>query len=138
MEEILHKYNWPKRLTPSPETIAEIERITNFQIPQDYRHYLNSYSGFEVNIEKEFVILWDLDELLNQNLGYGIFENLPNTLAIGGNGGGEFIAIERDEKDQYRIILSPFIDLDKQYHIEIGTSFSDFLTRLDKGRAWFE
>jgi len=137
-EEILDKCSWPKRLTSSPITIALIEQFTNFNLPEDYKAYLKNYSGFEVNIEKQFVILWDLEELLDQNFGYGIFENLPNTLAIGGNGGGEFIAIERDENDQYRIVLSPFIDLDKQYHIEIGTSFSDFLTRLDNGRAWLE
>ena len=137
-EEILDKCSWPKRLTSSPITIALIEQFTNFNLPKDYKAYLKNYSGFEANIGKEFVELWDLEELPDRNHACGIFENLPDTLAIGGNGSSEFIAIERDENDQYRIVLSPFIDLDKQYHIEIGASFSDFLIRLENEQEWFE
>jgi hypothetical protein len=81
--------------------------------------------------------LWDFDELVETNKDYGIFDNLSNTLGIGGNGSSEFIAIELISNGNYRIVLSPFIDLDKQYHIEIGTSFTDFLVRLDNGQEWF-
>lgn len=137
-EEILNQYNCPKRINQSSITIEQIEQTVQFKIPEDYKIYLQNYSGFESTIGNEFVRLWDLDELIEANKDYGIFEQLPNTLGIGGNGGGEFIALELLENDYHRIVLSPFIDLDKGYHIEIGTSFSDFLLRLQNGREWFE
>jgi hypothetical protein len=51
---------------------------------------------------------------------------------------GEFIGIEYAPSNQYRLILSPLIDLDIQHHIEIGDSFTDFLARLESGQTWFD
>jgi len=99
--------------------------------------YIQNYLGFEETIGREYVRLWDINELMEKNKGYCITETLTNTLGIGTNGGGEFIAIEQFEIDNYRVVLSPFIDLDKKYHIQIGSSFSDFLIRLDQGLEWF-
>lgn len=60
------------------------------------------------------------------------------TIGIGDIGGGEFIGLEKLNDERIRIILTPFIDLDREYHIEIGNLFSDFLTRMDKGEKWFK
>lgn len=136
-ETILNKYNCPKRTQESLTTIDQIENIIKFNLPSDYKTYLQNYLGFEEHIGQEFVLLWDFDELVEKNKDYGIFINLPNTIGIGGNGNSEFIAIELLDNGKYRIVLSPFIDLDKQYHIEIGNSFTDFLVRLDNGQEWF-
>lgn len=137
-ENILDKYSCPKRTKFSSTVIEQIESIVKFSLPSDYKSYLEKYHAFEEHIGPEFVRLWDADEIIEMNTGYLIFENLPNTLGIGGNGGGEFIAIELTNSENYRIVLSPFIDLDKQYHIEIGTSFTDFLVRLENGNEWFD
>lgn len=51
------------------------------------------------------------------------------TIGIGDNGAGEFIGLEKFSDGRIKIILTPFIDLEREYHIEIGNSFSDFLTR---------
>ncbi len=73
--------------------------------------------------------------VLELNAGDEIIKYLPNTIAIGGNGGGEFIAIEFTEPNNYRLILAPYIGLDeKEYHIEIGSSFYDMLVRLNTGK----
>jgi hypothetical protein len=137
-ETILIKYDCPKRTEKPLATVHQIESIVKFSLPTDYKTYIQNYLGFEEHIGQEFMRLWDIDELIETNKGYGIFDNLPNTLGIGGNGSGEFIAIELIDSGKYRIVLSPFIDLDKHYHIEIGTSFTDFLVRLDKGQEWFK
>ncbi|MDQ0641240.1 hypothetical protein QF042_004805 [Pedobacter sp. W3I1] len=71
------------------------------------------------------------------NIDYQIFEHLPNTLAIGGNGGGEYIAIEQLNDNSLRIVLSPFL-IEEDAHIEIGISFTDFLECLENRKEWFE
>ncbi len=136
-ENILNKYNCPKRTEKPLTTVDQIESIIKFNLPADYKMYIQNYLGFEEHIGQEFMQLWDFDELVEANKDYGIFDNLPNTLGIGGNGSNEFIAMEWANRDNYRIVLSPFIDLNKEYHIEIGTSFTDFLVRLDNGQEWF-
>ncbi len=136
-EKILLKSDCQRRLEKPKKTIEEIETLIRFQLPLDYKKFLENYVCFEGSIGKEYLQLWRLEDLTNLNENYGIFDNLENTIAIGGNGSSEFIAIEIIDKTNYRIVLSSFIDLDKQYHLEIGTSFSDFLTRLDNGKDWF-
>jgi hypothetical protein len=138
IEQFLSNYNIPKRDNKPVTTVGEIEKIANFKLPPDYLVFALEYSGFEGFIGPEFVRLWDFDELIKTNKDYQIFDFLPKTLGIGGNGSSEFIAIEGLENGGHRIVLSPFIDLDKQYHIEIGTSFTDFFRRLDNGEGWFK
>jgi len=137
-EQIIDKYCGSIRTFKSKTTIEEIENIISFRLPSDYKAFLQNYYGFEGSIGQEYLRLWNVDEILESNKGYNIFDYLTNTIGIGGNCGGEFIAIEITDSENYRIVLSPFIDLDKQYHIEIGKSFTDFLVRLENGIKWFD
>ena len=138
LEGILAKYNFPKRTTKPTTTFEEIENKIGFILPDDYKFYLDNYEECEEFVGPEFVVLWGCDELLTRNKDIGIFANLPLTLGIGNNPSSEFIAIEFIDNEKYRIVLSPFIDLDKQYHIDIGNSFTHFFVRLDNGREWFK
>jgi len=139
LELLLSKYDFQKRQTPITQAVVNsIEEFIGFKLPDDYLFFLKNYNGDEAFIENEFVILWDADRLLQSNIGSEILEYLPSTLAIGGNGGGEFIGIKKTELGKFNIVLSPLIGLDKAYHILIGDSFTDFLIRLDKKREWFE
>jgi hypothetical protein len=136
-ERILLKHNCLIKNKNPKLNLNEIEAIVKFSLPNDYKKFIENYLGFEEHIGHECLRLWDAKELIETNKGYQIFDYLPNTLGIGSNGSGEFIAIEWIDEDNLRVVLSPFIDLDKQYHIEIGTSFTEMLERLDNGREWF-
>ena len=138
INELLLKYNCQKRTQKAKMKIEQIQSFINFNLPEDYLIFLENYLAFEGFIGPEFVRLWDFDELIETNIEYQIFDNLPKTLGIGENGSSEFIAIEHTNNNSIRVVLSPFIDLDKQYHIEIGNSFTDFLQRLDEGQEWFK
>jgi len=138
LETILTKYNFPKRITRPTTRFEEIENQIGFPLPEDYKFYLVNYGEYETFVGAELVNLWDFEELLSRNKETGIFDNLPLTLGIGNNPSSEFIAIELTDNKNYRIVLSPFIDLDKQYHIDIGSSFTDFFVRLGSGKKWFD
>lgn len=137
LEAILSKYNFQKRKVPLTLNMSEIEKLIGFKLPDDYLFFLKYYVGYENFIGNEFVRLWDADELIISNLEYNIFGSLHSIMGIGGNGGGEFIGIEKTELD-LNIVLSPFLDLEKKNHIFIGNSFTDFLIRLDEKKNWFE
>ena len=137
LDDILTKYNFPKRTTKALTTFEEIEQQIGFSLPPDYKYFLDNYSEHEEFVGPELVTLWDTDDLIKINKDTGIFNNLPLTIGIGNNPSSEFIAIEFLSDGNYRIVLSPFMDLDKQYHIDIGSSFTNFFVRLDKGVEWF-
>ena len=118
-------------------TFDDIEKFVGFKLPEDYKYFLSTFSGHEKFVGPEYVRLWDIDEIIKTNKDYELVEYLTDTLGIGGNGGGDFIGIEITSSDNYRIILSPFL-YEKQAHIEIGKTFTDFLSRLDNGQGWFK
>lgn len=136
-EEIFSKYKVVKRNNKPKTTFEEIEKIINFKLPEDYKSFALNYSEFEDFIGEQYIRLWNFDEIIEINTEYGIFENLHKTLGIGGNGSGEFIAIEKLDNDNLRVVLSPFI-IEKEAHIEIGNSFTEFLERLENGKEWFD
>jgi len=135
-EEILLKYEIVKRTSKPKTTFEDVEKIINFKLPEDYKSFALNYSEFEGVIGEQYITLWNFDEIIEINTDYEIFENLPKTIGIGENGSGEYIAIEHLDKNNLRIVLSPFI-IEKEAHIEIGISFTDFLERLENGKEWF-
>lgn len=137
LQEIFEKYDFPKRNVRTDREVADVEFYSNFKLPEDYVFYLENYLGIDQFIGVEFIKLWSLEEIIEANKSYNIFNGLHQTIGIGSNGSGEFIGIEMDQFDNSRIILSPFIDLKPEYHTEIGASFTDFLVRLDNGIEWF-
>ncbi|MCP2036937.1 SMI1/KNR4 family protein [Chryseobacterium sp. HSC-36S06] len=132
-EEILSKYEVIKRDKKPKTTFEDVEKIINFKLPEDYKSFTLNYLEFEDFIGEQNIRLWNFDEIIEINSEYGIFEDLPKTLGIGGNGSGEFIAIENLDNNNLRVVLSPFI-IEKEAHIEIGYSFTDFLERLENGK----
>jgi hypothetical protein len=137
IEKIFEKYNFLTRDSNPDIPISEIEDIVGFLLPSDYKDFLLKFKQYEGVLGPEYVQLWDIENLIAINKSYDILNNLKHTIGIGTNLGGELIAIENFDLEKYRIVLTPFIDLDKNYHNQIGDSFSDFLTRLDNGVAWF-
>jgi SMI1 / KNR4 family (SUKH-1) len=135
-EEILTKYHVGKRTAKLKMTFEEVEKIIDFKLPEDYKAFALNYLEFEGFIEKQYLRLWDFEEIIKINTDYQIFEYLPNTIGIGTNGGGEFVAIEQVSDNSFRIVLSPFIT-EKEAHIELGSSFTDFLQHLENGKEWF-
>jgi len=138
IDNILKRYNWPTKETVDKLDFGDIENRIGFELPDDYKEFLRKYSFYETQIGEESFKLWDFDKLLERNTGYEIIDNLKMTIGIGDNGGGEFIGLEKLVDGKIRTILTPFIDLDIEYHIEIGNSFTDFLTRMDNGEKWFK
>jgi hypothetical protein len=114
-----------------------IEKQLSYRLPDDYKFYLENFKPFEGFIGPEYVMLWDYDFVLKSNAEIGIFSFVPNTLLVGSNGGGEYIAFYFSEPEQPFVVITPAIGLETQYNITIGTSFTDFIIRLTKNIEWF-
>jgi hypothetical protein len=138
LEKLLSKYDFPKRKTRNGFVFDELKQVISFQLPDDYKFFLDNFIEYDCFIGPQCLRLWDADNLLENNYGYNIFNYLTNTLAIGSNMSGECIAVENWSPNKYRIVLVPFVGPDKEDYIEIGSSFTDMLIQLDNGKDWFE
>jgi hypothetical protein len=134
LEDLLVKSGFIKR-SQIKNDFKDIESQIGFQLPDDYKYYLNNYEPFEGFIGKEYIVLHSAANLLELN-SYHTF-NESNTIIIGSNGASETIGIRLLDSNNYRIVIAQYIqDIDDQ--IEIGTSFSEMLKRLIEGIQWFQ
>lgn len=131
------KYGFVEKKATKSELseLSKVEDRLGVSIPDDYRDYITNYKGHEIFINDQSVILWDIKELYETNHDYFIFEDLPNVLSIGSNGGGECIAIDFTSG---KVVIFPFIGMSREDFISIGNSFSDFLSQLEQGKKWFD
>ena len=137
--KIWEKYGSLKRTAITTNKLKAIEDKVGFHVPNDYNEFLISYTGFENHIGKQYVVIWDLHELMEFNTDYEVFELVKNGLGIGSNGSIEMIVLKQYENNVFKILLIPYLDLDqKETYIEIGNSFSDFFIRLEAKEDWFK
>lgn len=102
-DEILKKYDWPKRTSSENTNLLSIEGEIRFELPDDYKSFLLRYNGHETQIGEEYIKLWDKNEVLSLNQDYKILENLSGTIGIGDNGANEFIGIEKLDDGEYEL-----------------------------------
>lgn len=67
--------------------------------------------------------LWELAEVSKNNLDYEIQNYLPDYFGIGGNGGGELIALHLKNK---KIFAIPFIPMNETDSLLITETFEEF------------
>lgn len=77
LAEIFRKYVFPKRDENSLVAIEDIQEHLKFDLPEDYVYYVENYLGIDQFIGVEFIKLWSLEEIIDANLEYHIFEKLP-------------------------------------------------------------
>jgi hypothetical protein len=85
-EDILERFtgNPPVR----PESLVEFEARSGIRLPDEYQSFLLRSNGGEGFIGDGYVILWQIEELLQLNAGYEVATNAPGLFAFGSDGGG--------------------------------------------------
>lgn len=94
-------------------------------LPKSYIDFLRKYNGAngDLPIQPLYFQLWKIDKLIQANQEYEIKQYLPNYFGIGGNGGGELIAINLENQ---KIFAIPFIVMEEKDAWLIAESFEDF------------
>jgi len=113
-----------------------IEDFIGFSLPADYKFYLDNYEPFDDIIGEQWLVLDDINLLLESKGIYSPEQRKANTIQIGGNGASEAIGIRHLGDNSYQIVIAQYI-MDVDDHIEIGSSFTDMLQRLISGVEWF-
>jgi hypothetical protein len=99
-----------------------------FEFPEDYISFMNNLDDNEINTENGYIELFPLNELDEINKEYEIDKLAPNYIAIGTNGGGVGIFINKENKQIFSI---PFIGIEETDAILLANSFSEFIYKFE-------
>jgi len=100
------------------------------EMPEDYISYMNNLQDFEIYTENGYLELFPINELEQINNEYETRQYVPNYYAIGTNGGGVGIFINKKNKQLYSI---PFVGMDESEAVLLANSFSEFLYKFENG-----
>ncbi|MDQ1161514.1 hypothetical protein QE422_001882 [Chryseobacterium sp. SORGH_AS 447] len=101
---------------------------SNFEFSKDYISFMENLQDNEINSENGYIELFPLEELEKINEEYETDKFVPNFIAIGTNGGGVGIFINKENNNIYSI---PFIGMEESDAILLANSFSEFLYKFE-------
>jgi hypothetical protein len=81
----------------------------------------------------EYLMLWPLETLVEENQGDNAAECVPGLFLFGSNGGGEAFAFDT-RRPGLPIVQVPFIVLCLEDALDCGSSFIEFLEHLSEMR----
>jgi len=110
---------------PSEEYLEKYLPQLPSNLPQNYIDFLRKHNGAngDLPIQPLYFQLWKIDELIQANQEYEIKQYLPNYFGIGGNGSGELIAINLENR---KIFAVSFIVMEEKDALLIAEGFEDF------------
>ena len=109
---------------PSAADLEKLRLGLSFDLPESYINFLQKHNGAsgDLPVQPCYFQLWRIDEIIENNQDYEIQDYLPGYFGIGGNGGGEFLAIHLENQ---KIFTIPFIPMDEENAWLVAESFED-------------
>lgn len=98
------------------------------EFPEDYTSYMNNLRDHEIYSENGYVELFPVSELNQINTEYETEQYVPNFVAVGTNGAGVGIFINKENKQFYSI---PFVGMDESDAVLLANSFSEFIYKFE-------
>lgn len=114
-----------------PSTIRTVENQIGFKFPEEYFIFLLHSNGCEGPIGDNYLNLWRVEELIDDNEGYSVEEFAPGILIIGSDGGDTAYCIDTRSKEK-PFVSMPFIGMDLDEVEVCGTTFKEFLKNLSE------
>lgn len=86
---------------------------------------------------EEIIILWKAEDLLEYNDDIGLFEENDGLLFIGSNGGGSYIFLDFEQTEASSVVVMDATSINRLDAVVVGSSFTDFLDRVERNEEWF-
>ena len=125
---------WTRRPAATEADIQALIAATDFDLPKEllaFLQYSNGGEGF-LCIEPWYFQLCSAGELVEYNKGYNVEEFLPGWFAIGSNGGGEMLAIRKQDGSPCPVYMVPFIPMAESDAVQIAHDFEMFAMALGR------
>ncbi|WP_324824207.1 SMI1/KNR4 family protein [Sinanaerobacter sp. ZZT-01] len=109
--------------------IKELINFSQIEIPEDYLDLIREKTEIEINVGKEkYIRIWGANGCIEMNESYEIQENIPSSLAIADDEGGNAL-LYLNGNHGFGLYLIAFNNLDADELQFVSDSLSDLLSK---------
>jgi hypothetical protein len=119
----------------SAEMVKDVELHFGIRLPTDYKSFMISRGGGEGFIGEQYLVIWQIGELIEFNRNYEAEKYAPGLVLFGSNGAGEAFAFDARPGENMIIRVVPFIGMALEDAIPIADNFEKFLFRWAEPNA---
>ncbi|UZQ49373.1 SMI1/KNR4 family protein [Clostridium kluyveri] len=117
------------KLASNDEEIKNLIKFSEIEIPEDFLEIIREQTEIEINVDgKKYIRIWGADGCIEMNDAYNIQANIPNSLAIADDEGGNALIYTTGEKG-FGLYVIAFNDLDVDELQYVASSLSDLLIK---------
>lgn len=128
LEKLRHGYQLPGASLADIETC---EARLKIKLPDDYKAFLRVSNGFNDEVGKGYLVLWDVTELAQAD-GYEVFEFRAGRFLIGSNGGPTAYGIMGETYISIPFVFAgPWAD---EVRV-LGRTFDEFIAAIEAGQG---
>jgi len=110
------------------QKFADAIRSLDCKFPPGYLEFMKEHNGGEGGIlEGQWLVLWPIEELQQNNVMYNVPEFAPGLFLIGSNGGGLAFGVHKEKGTFVQVDMYAISDEEAE---DIGTNFKEFLNSL--------
>lgn len=130
---------WRKAPGASLDEIAQLSAVSPIRLPESYLQLLRFSNGGEgpLAVQPLWLQLYPIKEVIWTETSSTFSEDFPKLFAIGGNGGGEAIALDFRGPEPYPLVSFDMTNIDLSESIQtIATSFDAALELIGRDEGW--
>jgi hypothetical protein len=121
----------PRRRLEDPDILAHTGNKLRIEWPKDYVRLIADHNGVEGDLGEWRLVLFAVEDLVDHN-DAGFMEFFPGLVMIGGDGGGELLALDRISGD---VLIVPMIG-DVEDWLVIGSNLTEAFQRMERGEVF--
>lgn len=117
------------KLASNDEEIKSLIEFSEIEIPEDFLEIIREKTEIEINVDgKKYMRIWGANGCIEMNEAYNIQENVPDSLAIADDEGGNALIYATGEKG-FGLYVIAFNDLDVDELQYVASSLGDLLIK---------
>lgn len=131
--ELLSQNGWTPRKPATESEIQQLKETFKVELPPDYEELLARSNGCSLYGFEAPLIIWSIREVLAQFREHDLYEEIPESLIFGGDGGGTLYCYDlrrKNDRGSYDVFL---VKEDEAFYDKIffrTSSLSELIERI--------